>query len=174
MRFLALTGALLAALVLGGCADGGGAAGSEGAGSGPGPGSGPGSGAQGDYPVYATLDDLFAKADLVIEGVPGDGADRDFEGTAYKVYEVEVSRVWKGVVKPGDVVEVKRVRDEEQQLDDGTGYLLFLESYPDFPGIPASTLNPEQGQYPLDSAGAPVSLPGNALTVTAADLARLG
>ena len=110
----------------------------------------------------------------MIEGVPGDGADRDIEGTPYKVYEVEVSRVWKGVVKPGDVVEVKRVRDEEQQLDDGKGYLLFLESYPDFPGIPASTLNPEQGQYPLDSAGAPVSLPGNALTVTAADLARLG
>jgi hypothetical protein len=173
MRFLALTGALLAALVLGGCADGGGPGGSDGAGSGP----GPGSGARGDYPVYATVDDLFAKADLVIEGVPGDGADREVEGTAYKVYEVYevvVSRVWKGVVKPGGVVEVKRVRDEEQQLDGGTGYLLFLESYPDLPGIPASTLNPEQGQYPLDAAGAPVSLPGNALTVTAADLARLG
>jgi hypothetical protein len=110
----------------------------------------------------------------VIEGVPGDGADRSFQDTPYRVYEVQVSRVWKGIVKPGDVVEVKRVRDEEQQLDDGEGYLLFLESYPDFPGVPASTLNPEQGQYPLDAAGAPVSLPGNAVTVTAADLTRLG
>lgn len=156
MRLLALTGALIAAAVLGGC------------------GSASGGGGSGDYPVYATVDDLYAKADLVIEGVPGDGVNRAFEGTSYKVYEVEVSRVWKGIVTPGDIVEVKRVRDEEQQLDGGKGYLLFLESYPDFPGVPASTLNPEQGQYRLDAAGAPVSLPGNAVTVTAADLTRLG
>jgi len=167
MRLLALTGALLAAVVLGGCAA------ASGGGGGGGGGAGSGSGSTGDYPVYATVDDLFAKADLVIEGVPGDGAGRAFQGVAYRVYEVEVSRVWKGVVKPGDIVEVKRVRDEEQQLDGGKGYLLFLESYPDFPGVPASTLNPEQGQYRLDAAGAPVSLPGNAVTVTAADLTRL-
>jgi hypothetical protein len=173
MRLLALTGALLAALVLVGCGSPAGA-GDGGGGGRDGGGRGSDSGSIADYPVYATVDDLFARADLVVEGVPGDGADRAFEGVAYTVYEVEVSRVWKGVVKPGDVVDVKRVRDEEQQFDAGKGYLLFLESYPDFPGIPASTLNPEQGQYPLDAAGPPVSLPGNALRVTAADLARLG
>ena len=48
--------------------------------------------------------------------------------------------------------------------------LLFLETYAD---VPASTLNPAQGQYELDAAGLPVPLPANEVRITRADLERL-
>lgn len=151
MRRLALIALLLATLT--GCSD-----------------DAAGSTATGDYPWYGSVDELYAKATLVIEGAAGPGENVTEQGVPYTRYAVTVSRVWKGTAGAGDVVEVKRVRAEEAQFDEGGRYLLFLETYPD---SPASTLNPDQGQYALDAAGAPVSRPANDVAVTVADLTRL-
>jgi hypothetical protein len=125
----------------------------------------------GDWPYYETVDELYAAATLVFEGEVGDGENEIEQGIAHRRHDVTVSRVWKGQAVIGDLVPVKMMRhDGRPQLDEGRRYLLFVETYPD---SPASTLNPEQGHYPLDDAGRPVSLSCNELTVTADDLNRL-
>jgi hypothetical protein len=132
-----------------------------------------------DYPSYATVDALFEGATLVVEAsVPEKGRRRDISiggpGTdSYLVFDAVVSRVLKGTATVGEKVQIKQYADGEQggeHLAAGRAYLLFLETYPD---VPASTLNPTQGQYELDAAGLPTPLPGNDVSISAADLTRL-
>ncbi|MEV4548018.1 hypothetical protein [Nonomuraea wenchangensis] len=89
------------------------------------------------------------------------------------VRTAEVLKVYKGEAQVGQKVEVKElggvfdgVTYEEEHttaLNEGSGYVLFLETYPD---SPAALLNPVQGKYPLDSANNPAPLPENTVKVT--------
>lgn len=146
----------------------------------------------GDWPFYESLDDLYGRADLVIEAkvevhdgsreiFADDDADRrSGTGLVYSIFRVAVVQVFKGAAKTGDVIEVKqpggvhdRVSYQAEQttyLQVGTGYVLFLLLYGE---VPASTLNPEQGQYELAADGSPMSLPGNPIELTMADLVSL-
>jgi hypothetical protein len=154
----ALLGALLPAVLVAGCGAGGAPSTAE---------------PIGDYPRYSTVAELFEQAGLVVEGTAGDREGREYEGLPYNVWPITITRAWKGDLTEGAVVEVKRPRQEDEQLDEDRGYLLFLETYPDVPGVPASTLNRDQGTYPLDASGAPTSLSTNEIRVTVADLRRL-
>ena len=101
-------------------------------------------------------------------------------GIVITVHRATVERVHKGSVEPGDIIEVKElggtlggVRYEyadSAPIATGRSYLLFLETYPD---SPASLLNPLQAKYELDADGNPVSAPGNTITLTGIDLAKL-
>ncbi|MEV6816229.1 hypothetical protein, partial [Micromonospora sp. NPDC051296] len=113
-------------------------------------------------------------------GVPEQEQLNDRTATVITVHRATVEKVHKGSVKPGDIIEVKElggtldgVRYENADsapISTGRSYLLFLETYPD---SPASLLNPLQGKYELDAAGNPVSAPGNTITLTGVDLAKL-
>ncbi len=101
-------------------------------------------------------------------------------GVVITVHRARVEKVHKGSVAPGDIIEVKElggtlggVRYEyadSEPIATGRSYLLFLETYPD---SPASLLNPLQAKYELDADGNPVSAPGNTITLTGVDLAKL-
>ncbi|WP_157244529.1 hypothetical protein [Nonomuraea typhae] len=161
-----------------------------------------------DYPAYESADKLYERASLVVEGTvtgaparvqelradKGGGSDPKLNPQAglesaqqqpgspvvISVYQVRVTKVFKGGAQPGQAVDVQQlggtlrgVTYEEsgaQVLRPGSGYVLFLETYPD---APAALLNPQQGQYPLDTAGNPVKLAQNPVTLTRDDLKRL-
>ncbi|HYN93482.1 MAG TPA: hypothetical protein VES42_06505 [Pilimelia sp.] len=141
-----------------------------------------------DWQVFDSTDALFESAGLVVEatiarpGVTDElhiGGEPD-ETSVYTIFEVAVTRVLKGDAAVGDRFKVKQLGGEldgVKHIDEETvylapqkSYLLFLETYPD---SPASLLNPIQAQFPLNAAGDPTSLPGNDVTVTKTDLARL-
>ncbi|GLX01474.1 hypothetical protein Misp02_55600 [Microtetraspora sp. NBRC 16547] len=96
------------------------------------------------------------------------------------VYQAEVKKVFKGSAQPGQMIEIQQLggqlngvtyqEAEAHPLKQNTGYVLFLETYPD---APAALLNPLQGQYPLDAAGNPSKLPENPVALTADDLKRI-
>jgi hypothetical protein len=158
-----------------------------------------------DYPAYNTVDELYAKADVVVEArltgpmrvqeqlpVTGgadpqanpeagaEGANAASDPIIVTVYQAHVTRVLKGQAKNGDAVEVKQLggsfkgvnyeEAEGRPLKPGTPYLLFLQTFPD---APASLLNPDQAQYPLDQNGKPASLPDNPIRINDSDLERV-
>ncbi|HYN93484.1 MAG TPA: hypothetical protein VES42_06515 [Pilimelia sp.] len=143
---------------------------------------------QADWQVFEATDTLFEEATLVVEATPtGPGVSEELhiggepdETSVYTVSEVKITRVLKGSASEGDRIKVKQlggevdgvefIEDETVYLAAEKPYLLFLETYPD---APASLLNPKQAQYPKNAAGDFVSLPGNELTMTKAELARL-
>ncbi|PZG23931.1 hypothetical protein C1I95_01780 [Micromonospora craterilacus] len=113
-------------------------------------------------------------------GVPEQEQLKDRTGPVVTVHRATVEKVHKGPVKPGDIIEVKEmggtldgVRYENADsapIATGRSYLLFLETYPD---SPASLLNPLQAKYELDADGNPASAPGNTITLTGVDLAKI-
>ncbi|MFC8297848.1 hypothetical protein [Micromonospora orduensis] len=153
-----------------------------------------------DYPSYATAGELYGRASVVVQGqveatqrvvrlvqaappgqvlpAPVDAERR--EGMVVTVRTVKVSRVFKGAVKPGDVVQVKQLggnldgvtytEEHGVPLRENGQYTLFLETYPD---QPASLLNPVQAQYPVESGNGLRSLPGNGISTSVAELATL-
>lgn len=150
-----------------------------------------------EYLTYESLDDLWDAADLVvtastsqgptvrrldIEG-SGKGEEAGEEGDVYTVFVVEVGHVWKGSASPGETLEVKQlgglyegvqyVEEGQATLSRDQNYVLFLVEFPDFPGVPASLLNPSQGQYRLDAGGELVPIGGNDLTVSIKALEEL-
>ncbi|MGI5486254.1 hypothetical protein [Microtetraspora malaysiensis] len=160
-----------------------------------------------DYPAYDSANNLFQKADVVIEATmsaaparvqelkpdttsddpklnPAAGAPAEQAAAAdpvvISVYRAEVKKVYKGAVQPGQTIEIQQLggqldgityqEAEAYPLKQETGYVLFLQTYPD---APAALLNPVQGQYPLDAAGKPSKLPENLVALTADDLKRI-
>ena len=132
---------------------------------------------EGDYPSYATVDEMVAQADLVVRGtalsaredvlLPDDATgtdpltnpqagvspDRDdASGVDVTVTAVRVDEVFKGDVAPGDTIEVSRPAGEsdEPKPDSRTGYVMFLATYG--PGKPGSLLNP-QAIYVVEADG---------------------
>jgi len=140
----------------------------------------------GDWPSYDSLDVLYDRADLVVQGVlAGSSTVRKLDigdGTTmvYTVADVTVAVVFKGSANTGQTVAVKQLggrldgvdyrAEAESYLSPGQTYLLFLETYED---SPASLLNPWQAQYVVDGSGGFSSSPGNAIRVSRADLTRL-
>ncbi|MEW1587892.1 hypothetical protein AB0283_20930 [Micromonospora vinacea] len=153
-----------------------------------------------DYPSYTSDDQLFERASVVVQGrvesakkvvrlvqaaprgqaLPAAVDAERREGMVVTVRTVTVSRVFKGDVKPGDVVQVKQLggtldgvtytEEHGVPLLDGGQYTLFLETYPD---QPASLLNPVQGQYLVDAGNGLHPLPGNEIATSVNQLDRL-
>jgi hypothetical protein len=108
--------------------------------------------------------------------------EEEREGDVYTTVNAVVTKVWKGHYREGEQISVKQrggeLEGERHSADDvvylaaDESYLLFLATFDEF-DIPASLLNPVQGQYRLDQAGSLEVLAGNALTITIADLERL-
>lgn len=156
-----------------------------------------------DFPAYDSVDSLYQRAGLVIQGtVTGTARVQELRPTAVTdpklnpnagtgnresadqavvvtVYKVTVDKVYKGSAKVGSTVEVKQLggnfngvsyrQEGLTPLRNGPS-VLFLAVYPD---APASLLNPDQAQYPLDAAGRPTKVGANNLTFSMADLTRL-
>lgn len=135
-----------------------------------------------DYPQYDTLAALFAAADLVAEVHLG--ASVEVRGATetvpdvHTVFAATVARTYKGQAPPR--LEIKQgggrhkgtdhVEVGSVSLQPKGHYLVFVEVYDD---APASLLNPTQGQYRLDEAGAVTPVDGAGLRFTLADLGRL-
>lgn len=113
-------------------------------------------------------------------GAPAGVQATEPDTTVITVYTAHVVKVVKGEAKPGQVIEIKQlggsldgVTYKEMHttpFKPGTGYTLFLETYPD---SPASLLNPVQAVYPHDAQGNPTPLPENTIKLTRADLDTL-
>ncbi|MCL2047508.1 MAG: hypothetical protein FWG87_02160 [Defluviitaleaceae bacterium] len=67
----------------------------------------------------------------------------------YTVFSLEVIDVFKGNFEVGELVEVKQLQANDNTLtfDFDADMVLFLESYSDLVGMPASLLNPVQAAY---------------------------
>ncbi|MEV4477210.1 hypothetical protein ACFFR3_37715 [Nonomuraea salmonea] len=108
------------------------------------------------------------------------GDEPEPPATVITVYTAQVLQVYKGEAKVGQSVEVKELggvfggvtykEENTTALQRDSGYVLFLETYPD---SPAALLNPVQGKYPLDGAKNPSPLPENTIKLTRADLEKL-
>lgn len=139
-----------------------------------------------EYEHFETLEDMWRRANLVIEGRLGADpevlvlAGNDYPHT---MHDVEVLRTWKGDAEPGETIQVKeevsvsyrgvryRVEDEAP-LTPGETYLLFLDDFPCYEGeTPAALVNPREGQYLLRN-GEPVASELNSFEVTEPDLER--
>ncbi|SEG96677.1 hypothetical protein SAMN05444920_11039 [Nonomuraea solani] len=93
------------------------------------------------------------------------------------VYTAQIVKVFKGEAKEGQSIEVKELggtfdgvtyqEEHTTALNQDSGYVLFLETYPD---SPAALLNPVQAKYPLDAAGNPASLPENSIKLARTEL----
>jgi hypothetical protein len=155
-----------------------------------------------DYPGYETGKDLFTQATAVVEGrvstqartekmtpvAPADltdpeqnpqygapaGAQAEEPGpVVITVRTVEIVKVFKGDLKPGDTVEIKElggqvdgvsyVEHEATPLVKEKTYALFLQTYPN---APASLLNSQQGKYLVTGASGYASMPGNKITLS--------
>jgi len=142
-----------------------------------------------DWPAYESLDALYGRADLVVQGaIAGPGKAQELktggdaaDTTVYTVVDLTVVRVFKGSAKNGQKIQIKQLGGTFKGVDyragdmpylaQGKTYVLFLETYPD---SPASLLNPQQGQYVVEASGETAPLPGNAIKVSIPELARRG
>ncbi|MET8868177.1 hypothetical protein ABZW11_35045 [Nonomuraea sp. NPDC004580] len=115
-------------------------------------------------------------------GAPAElsGDEPEVPATVITVYTAQVLQVHKGEAKVGQSIEVKELggvldgvtykEESTTALQPDTGYVLFLETYPD---SPAALLNPVQAKYPLDAAKNPAPLPENTIKLTRSDLEKL-
>ncbi|MFG2045065.1 hypothetical protein [Dactylosporangium sp. NPDC048998] len=109
----------------------------------------------------------------------GKGEDATTTPIVVTVYQAKALKAYKGDVKVGTAVAVKQLGGTldgktfreagAKPLREGGRYILFLSVFPD---APASLLNPDQGQYPVDSAGTVATISDTAPTFTIADLER--
>jgi len=113
------------------------------------------------YPYYETYDSADQFTDLIIIGnvvkvndpeeiVTGE-ATNTFTGEkvpvshTFIVSEIEVSKVMKGDLTPGEKMKIKQFYNlgEEKIFQEGERHIFFLQSYEN--DIPCSTINPQQG-----------------------------
>lgn len=161
-----------------------------------------------DYPQFVDANQLADEATLVVEATvggkprvemmfptdlsgvsdpklnPAAGAPRagvtDKEGMVITVHSVTITKVYKGLIEPDDVIEVKQLGgtldgttyelEHVVPFRSGTKLLLFLATYPN---SPASLLNPQQAQYAVDATGSFLPLGGNEISLSGLDLAAL-
>ncbi|MEU4224060.1 hypothetical protein AB0F17_07180 [Nonomuraea sp. NPDC026600] len=111
-------------------------------------------------------------------GAPAEvAAEPEAPPTVITVYTAQVVKVFKGQAQVGQSIEVKELggnfegvtyaEEHTTAMNQDSGYVLFLETYPD---SPAALLNPVQAKYPLDTSSNPASLPENTLKLTRAEL----
>lgn len=122
-----------------------------------------------DSPYYRSVPELVRASDLIVVAVPSKQQDRSIaygDGTSqeHRIWSLEVQHVLRGEVPPSGPLEVKQMScSDEPRLRQGEPQLLFLGTYPDSPGMPASLINPTQGLYLLDDAGSPQPIEDNSL-----------
>lgn len=132
-----------------------------------------------DYPHYSDVTELVQASDLIVVAVPGKQEIRSIDiggGTpeAMKVWPLQVERVISGQVTLDDPLEVKLMEClDAPALAEGDRHLLFLSTFPDVAGMPASLLNPEQGQYRLDDSDELVTVGDNELQLQLEEVERL-
>ena len=132
-----------------------------------------------NYPYYRSVPELVRASDVIVVAVPGTQQERGIDyGSGseedHRVWPLEVRRVLRGEVPAGAPLEVKQMScSDEPRLKQGEAQLLFLGTYPDTPGMPASLINPEQGQYVLDDAGMPRPIRDNELRLGLDEVERL-
>lgn len=111
-------------------------------------------------------------------GAPAEvAAEPEAPPTVITVYTAQVIKVFKGQAQVGQSIEVKELggnfegvtyaEEHTTPMNEDSGYVLFLETYPD---SPAALLNPVQAKYPLDTSSNPAPLPENTLKLTRAEL----
>lgn len=127
-----------------------------------------------DYPSYSTVDEAVKASDLIVEGNvlskeykmldvshedrsddpqrnPG-GTNQSSPDLPYTIYEIEVSKVYKGDVTKGDIVEIKIIGGEFKdvqyvvsepipQLDSQNQYTLFLTTFENSPASPINLMD---------------------------------
>jgi len=114
---------------------------------------------------------------------PNAGTDKGQGGSALivvTVFPVNVYKVYKGDVTAGSTIAISQpggTLDRQTfravgvtPLREGVRYILFLSVFPD---APASLLNSDQAQYPLDPAGAVTRISDAAPRFTVSDLERI-
>ncbi|MEV0237610.1 hypothetical protein [Nonomuraea sp. NPDC050786] len=114
-------------------------------------------------------------------GVTG-GADQPQRDSSVvsTVFDARALKVFKGTIDAGSTIEVRQLggaldgitysEKGTSSLKAGKVQVLFLNTYPD---LPATLLNPDQGQYDIDEAGNLVPLPTNTIAVSMGDLNKL-
>lgn len=124
----------------------------------------------GDYPHYATQQELenAASAILVVDVLSE--APGSFEGIDAEVKTVKVVADAADVHPVGEVLEIKEMPGEDA-LNVGGRFVVFIEEYDN--GVPASLLNPTQGAYLVDGNTAR-PLEGNEVLLDTGLLSRLG
>ncbi len=141
-----------------------------------------------DSPVYESVDQLYERADLVIQGTVTSAGrveklhigSEPSDTFVYTVCVVTVLETFKGSAENRQKIQVKQLggalggiahdTPDIVYLERGQTYVLFLATYSD---VPASLLNERQAQYALDASGTATSLPGNSIRISKADLTRL-
>ncbi|MDF2539396.1 MAG: hypothetical protein K0S76_2417 [Herbinix sp.] len=123
--------------------------------------------ATGDFPYYESIDELYNKADLVIEGKVIDvraellndriGVSDPEDKELYTIYTIDVKKTYKGNIQKNDTLEVKvyggdtntmkLIYSEAVYLDVNEKYILFLNTYEN---SPACMLNNIQAHYKID------------------------
>lgn len=132
-----------------------------------------------DYPYYSDASALVEASDLIVVAVPGEQEVKTIDigaGTfeAMKVWPLEVERVISGDLPTEHPLEVKLMDClGAPGLAEGSRHVLFLATYPDTPGMPASLLNPEQGQYLLGETEGLVPVGDNEVAVQLNEVERL-
>lgn len=116
-----------------------------------------------DYPHYDDLDSMILHADTIIEGkilaitvenLNINSNPEEVEELLYTIYDVEVIKVFRGETKKKEIIQIKQLGGETENLIVTTedksnikkdlSYLFFLATYKD---SPASLINPKQGAY---------------------------
>lgn len=117
-----------------------------------------------DYHIYNSIEELKSSSPIIIVGsinnlkkskevnLTKDGSIK----SKFSISEVVVEDVIKGDIKIGDTIKVKQSEEEETAKKVGyfkkdEKYILFLSTFDDIdPNIPASLMNPIQGQVLVD------------------------
>ena len=139
------------------------------------------------YPWYNDIDSLVRAADLIAEGIVTNSRvesiylsnNKEESPIIYTVYNIKITRVYKGSTQHKESFEVKQLGGEDATtayiandvtpLKSQSSYLFFLEVYDD---APASLLNPIQGLYQITD-GAFIAHEENPIKVTAETLKSL-
>lgn len=117
-----------------------------------------------DYPVFNSLEDLKNSSPIIIVGSVKDlKRDKDVKLTQdgsikskFAISDIVIEEVIKGDVKSGELIKLKQSEEEETAKKVGYfkkngKYILFLTKFDDIdPNIPASLMNPMQGQIEIN------------------------
>ena len=123
----------------------------------------------GDYPFYATQDELEAAATSILVVDVMSEAPGSYEGIGVEVLTVKVVADAADMHPVGEVLEIKEMPGENS-LHVGGRFVVFIVEYDT---VPASLVNPTQGAYLVDGDTAR-PLEGNEVLLDTGLLSRLG
>lgn len=104
-----------------------------------------------DYPQYASMDDLMAKADLTLIAEVRDHEIKDYGDYRFDVYSIRINEIYKGDLENSHEIEIRYMLNEIDDLSIGQSYLFFLEAYDE--NVPPMALNVTQATYEINDDG---------------------